>query len=135
MLSSIKARIEFSFQGEIYKPDIILHLDTLLDAGQDLSRLHEMIAEANNIDTYSYLFEVMESSPVIFSEAEGLAKSFLKESGEFDLHGFQQQRMSRQSDHLLADIAREHMQVDTLDEIDGLAAALKAAYDAGVSNS
>lgn len=130
MNSTIKARIEFSFQGQTYSPEVKINLDEVVLAGQDLSRLHAKLAQANGIDTYSYMYEVMESTEVVFSDATGLAMEFLSENGEFDFEGFRTTTAGGEV-VLLLDLARQHMGIGRLDEIDGLEAALLAAYNAG----
>lgn len=118
----------------MYSPELEIDLDALLKAGQDFSRLHDQLAQANGIDTYSYAFEVMESCNIEFSDATGEAISYLQESGGFDLQGFKQSKQSFQSEQQLLEIAREHMKINSLGEIDGLKQALQAAFDAGASN-
>lgn len=135
MRNTIKAVIKFSFRGENYTPELIVDLDQLLKAEQDFTRLHEQLAQANGIDTYSYAYEVMESCEIEFSEATGDAVSFLQESGGFDLPGFKQSKQSFQSEQQLLEIARQHMRINSLDEVDGLKQALQAAFDAGASNN
>lgn len=131
MTNTIKAQIFFSFRGKPYSPELEINLDQLLEAGQDLSRLHEQLAQANGIDTYSYEFEVMESCDIEFSDATGLATGFLSKTGEFDLEGFSQAVRSSQIREDLLKLAQAHMQINSLDEIEGLEAALLAAYKAG----
>jgi hypothetical protein len=128
--NTLIAQINFSFQGEIHQPTLKIDLDQLLKAGQDFTRLHEQLAQANGIDRYSYLFEAMESCDIEFSQASGLALAFLNSRGEFDLPGFQQ-AWARESSESLLVLAQRYMQIDRLDEIDGLEAALQAAYQAG----
>jgi len=131
MSNTIKAQIFFSFQGKHYSPELEINLDQLLEAGQDFSRLHEQLAQANDIDTYSYEFEVMESCDIEFSNATGLATEFLSDSGQFDLEGFSQALRGNQTQQNLLKLAQAHMQINSLDEIEGLEAALLAAYKAG----
>jgi hypothetical protein len=134
MANTIKAQIFFSFQGKHYSPELEINLDQVLEAGQDFSRLHEQLAQANGIDTYSYEFEVMESCDIEFSNATGLATEFLSNSGQFDLEGFSQALNSNQTQQNLLKLAQAHMQIDSLDEIEGLQAALEAAFLAGAQS-
>jgi hypothetical protein len=131
MKNTIKAQIFFSFQGEHYNPKLEINLDELLEAGQDFTRLHEQLAQANGIDTSSYEYEVMEASDVEFTDAKGLAAEFLSDSGEFDLEGFSQAWQNKRARLDLLHLAQNYMTIDSLDEIEGLEAALLAAYKAG----
>lgn len=125
--------MNFSFRGENLSPELVIELDELMKAGQDLSRLHEKLAQANGIDTYSYEFEVMESCHIEFSDASGLARDYLDEHGEFDFEGFQSAWKIQSGPPLLA-IAQQHMNIASLDDIKGLEEALMAAYRAGVES-
>ncbi|PHS69310.1 MAG: hypothetical protein COB23_06750 [Methylophaga sp.] len=49
--------------------------------------LHQLLARLNNIDNYSYEYEMMLAEGVIFSDAQGLAQKFLT-SADFDQLGF-----------------------------------------------
>lgn len=129
----LTAQINFSFQGKTHNPTLEINLDQLLKAGQDFTRLHEQLAQANGIDRHSYLYEAMESCDIEFNQASGLALAFLNSRGEFDLQGFQE-AWTRESSESLLVLAQQYMQIDRLDEIDGLEAALQAAYQAGIDS-
>lgn len=131
--NTLTALINFSFQGENYQPKLEINLDALLTAEQDFSGLYKQLAQANGIDTYSYLFEVMESCEIEFSNPSGLAVAFLGPEGEFDLQGFKAAWKGESSPSLL-ELAQRHMKIADLDEVEGLEAALQAAYQAGQSS-
>jgi len=135
MKNTIKAQAHFSFQGKTFSPGLQIDLDALLTAGQNLSRLHERLARANDIDTYSYAYEVMESSDIEFSEATGLASEFMDEHGQFDLPGFSEAWKTEQMQQQLLHLAQKHMQINSLDEIEGLKQTLLAAYQAGAKKA
>lgn len=118
----------------MHHPELEINLDDLLNAGQDFSQLHKMLAQANGVDTYSYLYEVMEACDIEFSEASGLAAEYLDDQGQFDFEGFSQSWKQQQSHIDLLLLARRHMKISTLEEIEGLEAALRAAYQAGVDS-
>ncbi|MDH5786328.1 MAG: hypothetical protein OEZ16_12085 [Chromatiales bacterium] len=129
-MNSIKARVEFSFKGETYTPEAVIDLDKVIAADQDLTRLHAKLAQMNGIDPYSYLYEVMESSEIHFSNATGSAAAYLNSEGQFDFEGFRAAYGQSGTPSMLQ-IARQHMQIDNLEQIEGLEAALLAAYQAG----
>lgn len=135
MKNTIKAQVNFSFQGKTFSPGLQIDLDTLLSSGQDLSRLHDRLARANDIDTYSYAYEVMESSDIEFSEATGLATEFVDQQGRFDFSAFSEAWQAEQMQQQLLQLAQKHMKINSLDEIEGLKATLLAAYRAGAEKS
>ena len=63
-------------------------LDAMMEASGGVPDLYSLLARENKIDTYSYLYEVMESSDLIFSDATGLAVKCTVE-GDFDLQKFE----------------------------------------------
>lgn len=135
MKNTIKAQVNFSFQGKTFSPGLQIDLDALLSSGQDLSRLHDRLARANDIDTYSYAYEVMESSDIEFSEATGLATEFVDQQGRFDFSAFNEAWQADQMQQQLLQLAQKHMRINSLDEIEGLKATLLAAYQAGAEKS
>jgi len=131
MKNEIIASIEFYFKGVQYLPSLVLDLDKMMvNAGQLQRRLYDTIALANNIDSYSYEYEMMLAEDIIFSDAKGLAEEFLHD-GHFDMDGFEQAWRNSQNRSLLVEIARVHMKIDNLDDHPQLEAALAAAYQQG----
>jgi hypothetical protein len=49
--------------------------------------LFQLLAKTNNIDTYSYLYEVMMQSELNYFNPQGLVVDFIKQQ-EFDIDGF-----------------------------------------------
>jgi hypothetical protein len=72
-VNSIDAHIEFSFKGETYSLTSPLDLDRMLDKYIDPPSLHHVLAVEHGINTYSYLYEVMEVEEIEFGNATGLA--------------------------------------------------------------
>ncbi len=130
MKNSITARVEFSYKGESYAPATVIDLDRCLDANGHLPDLHQMIARANGIDTYSYLYEVMESHEILFEDATGIAAECLHD-GDFDAAGFEQRWQEQHHLEILAPIARRHLNIDNLEQHPDLKAALLETYLAG----
>lgn len=130
MTNRIDALVEFSFKGETYTPSATIDLDAAMDADGRLPDLHRAIALANGIDTYSYLYEVMESHDIAFANAVGTAAEFLVD-GHFDSAAFEQRWQTEQKLAVLRPIAKRHLAIDTLEQHSDVMAALLDAYDAG----
>jgi len=128
--NSIAARVEFSFKGENYAPAAVLDLDRYLDESGRLPDLHQLIARENGIDTYSYLYEIMESHEIIFDNATGIAAECLVD-GVFDVRAFEQRWQEQHRLDVLTPIARRHLNIDRLEQHPDLKAALLDAYLAG----
>ena len=131
MTNSIDAHIEFSFKGETYDLSSTLNLDRILDKYIDPPSLHHVLAVENGINTYSYLYEVMEVEEIEFSNATGLAMQFLHD-GVFDLEGFAAQRGESELLDSLQAIALREMGIENLDQHPQLKNALIKAYQLGM---
>lgn len=131
--NSITVTIPFSFKGQEYTPSAIIDMDVYTQRNQNFNSLFHMVAQENKIDRFSYEFEVLESSPLFFSQATGAAVSFLLEN-KFDLDGYIEDRKTRDVQEKLQNIASEILQVDKLEENEPLANALIQAYQAGVQS-
>jgi len=131
--NSIRAHLAFSFKGVIYQLDSIIDLDSDFANGEP-PNFHLLLAKAANIDPYSYLYEVLESHPVAFSEPSGVAALSCR-NGEFDwlqfVHHREQHRQQGGEIRVIREIAQRMLGVRDLDQDASLKAALLAAYQAG----
>ena len=127
MKNSIDAHIEFSFKGEDYAPFATIDLDTGFDVP---TSLHAILAQKNGIDTYSYLYEVMQQEEIRFDNAQGLAADFLTD-GQFDLEAFVARRLELKTFDLLQLIASRVLGIDDLGQHPELKNALSQAYELG----
>lgn len=127
---AIDVRAEFSFQGEDYVLVSTLDLDWMIERQIDPDALHQWLAEAHGIDTYSYLFEVMEVDPVIFENPRGRAVNFLDE-GRFDFDAYARAHKLDQRLSALQTIAAREMGIDNLAQHPQLQRALLQAYQLG----
>lgn len=130
MKNTIDARIEFSFKGETYTPSATIFLDELLEHHELLPPLHALLAEKHGIDTYSYLYEVMEEAEIVFSNAQGLAAEFLH-NGAFDAEAFSVRWQESRALGQLQKIALRELGIDDLEQHPALKKALFQAYRAG----
>ena len=126
MKNAIRVSLEFSFKGETYSPSAVVDLDQL-DPGQGPPDWHALVAKRCQIDTYSYMYEIMQASEPRFSDAEGLAEPYLQNS-RFDFDGYRQSRQQAEIVEQLADIAKRLLDVDSLKDHPALEEALVQAY-------
>ena len=126
----IDASVIFSYQGKEYEPSATVDLDNVMEAMGSFSGIHRMLAKQNNIDTYSYLYEVMEAYEIHYSNPQGIANRCL-ENGRFDISKFQKLWHEEKVLGLLGSIAMKYLDIEDLEEHADLKAAMIASYDAG----
>ena len=130
MKNTIKLTIPFSFKGVDHTPSTVIDLDAFMSGDQNLQAIFQIVASENNIGNYSYEYEVLESSPKIYSDPTGVACDFL--SGEcFDFEGFKKYQTTAQALDILQEIAKNRLNIDDLEEHQMLKQALLEAYEAG----
>jgi hypothetical protein len=132
MKNSVVASIEFYFKGEKYTPSMTVDLDFMMTAHGAISDLHASIATHNGIDTYSYLYEVMESETIHYDQPSGLAADYTQD-GVFDVEGFARAWQEQKVLAAVAPIAGRCMAVDDLERQPQLKQALIEAYQAGLA--
>jgi len=130
MKNSIDATVTFSFKGETYTPSTTIDLDALMRRHGSLPHLYALLATANGIDTYSYLYEVMEQSPIRFVNAQGAVADFI-DNEELDIEGFQEHWQRDGIIDVLQSIASRELSIDDLEKHPELKKALLEAYDCG----
>jgi hypothetical protein len=126
----LRARLDFSFKGEPYELDTTLDLDRCSAEPGEAPNFHLLLAKAGGIDPYSYLYEVLESHEIEFSEATGVAALCCRD-GQFDWPEFERLRQEEQDMKVVRGIAERTLGVGDLDELADLKTALLAAYRAG----
>jgi hypothetical protein len=127
MQNSVTVEIRFSFKGERYAPSAVIDLDSYLEKGQTIPAFFHLVASQNQIDVYSYQYEVMEMSQTVYSNATGLAAEFCQ-ADHFDVQGFSEKWKEIKLLQQLSDIAREHLHIDDLEQHEEIKSALLAAY-------
>lgn len=130
MKNSIDAHVEFSFKGETYAPFATIDLDGLLEHHDSLPPIHAILAKRHGIDTYSYLYEVMQEAEIYFDNAQGLAVDFLI-NGDFDMEAFVARWQENRVQGLLQAIATRELGIDHLEQHQALKNALLQAYRLG----
>lgn len=134
MNNNIIISVEFYFKGQKHSPSMVLDLDTHVQTKGSLESLYPLLATSNNIDHYSYEYEMLQAEELVFSDATGLAKGFLGD-GKFDFVGFQQALHDESITEGLSEIASTHLAVDDLSSQPDLKAALIAAFKLGKKSS
>ena len=128
--NSIRAHLAFSFRAETYKLDSIIDLDRHIGSTGEEPNFHLLLAKASGIDPYSYLYEVLESHEIEFSEPTGIAVLSCRD-GQFDWLQFEQHRREDLGVQVIREIAERTLGMRDLDQHAQLKAALLAAYRAG----
>ena len=128
--NTIRARLAFSFKAENYELDTILALDRCVGEIGEEPNFHLLLARTRGIDPYSYLYEVLESHEIVFSDPTGVAAQSCRDGG-FDWPRFERDWREELDLQAIRVIAEERMGVRDLDGRSDLKAALLAAYRAG----
>ncbi|WP_177418015.1 hypothetical protein [endosymbiont of Lamellibrachia barhami] len=132
MDNRISIRITFSFKGETHTPSASLDLDELVKGGNAHDTLRPLLARTNGIDSYSYLYEVMESQPIEFSNPTGFAADYLTGT-EFDFISFEKRWREENELSILDAIIEHHFEGEDCAQHPSLKAALHEAFRAGKS--
>jgi hypothetical protein len=128
---TLRAHVAFSFKGETHELDAVLDLDACQGDGPDEAPdFHRLLAREAGIDPYSYLYEVLESHEIEFSEPTGLA-ALSYHDGHFDWWQFVRLRQEADELQTIRAIAVRELGVTDLDRQAELKSALLAAYRAG----
>jgi hypothetical protein len=131
MGNSIDAFIEFSFKGEDYELHSTLDLDQQLERHLSFESMHHVLAVEHGIDTFSYLFEVMQVSDILYSNPQGRAADYLHD-GEFDFEAYAAENETFAQLAPLQAIALREMGIDDLEQHPRLKQALLRAYRLGL---
>ena len=130
MQNSIEARVEFSYQGVDYNYATRLDLDQLLRQFDTWPEVHLILAKQHRVDTYSYLYEVMQEAEIKFSEPRGYAENYLTD-GNFDHSTLANNWQTEKALLLLQPIVSQELRIADLNQHPALKRALLAAYNLG----
>lgn len=134
MSNSVIATVPFDYRGEHHTPSITIDLNEFMQNEKGMANIYSAVASQNQIGLYSYEYEVLMSSDIIFSQPEGMAKNFLQ-GDDFDLDRFRLEYHEQQRLDALQAIAREQLQIDDLEQNPALKRALLEACKYGESLS
>jgi len=119
-----------SFRAETYELESRIDLDPYIGEAGEEPNFPLLLAKASGIDPYSYLYEVMESHEIEFSEATGIAARCCHDGG-LDWARFLRDVREESDLRVARSIAEQTLGVSDLDAHADLKAALLAAYRAG----
>ena len=132
MSNNITASIEFYFKGEKFSASVEMELDQPMQTAGKIPAFSPLLANAMNIDVYSYEYEMMQAEEVFFSDAEDLAADYVNE-GIFDAGAFETAWLENKIHENLQDIVQRTLAIDDLHQQPELKAALLEAYRLGES--
>jgi hypothetical protein len=133
MNNTVRARLTCSYKGETYELDSVIDLDRCGGESGATPDFHRLLAKAAGIDPYSYLYEVLESHEIEFSDATGVAARSCRD-GRFDWNQFEQDRREERDWQAVRAIVEPIMGARDWDAAPDLKAALLATYRAGKAN-
>jgi len=133
MENTVILTIPFSFKGKNFTPSIKIDLDEFCKTNKNMEALYHIVATENNIDSYSYEYEVLHASAFHFSDATGMAKNYLS-NGKFNLESYKEDISTIKILNTLQNIAKEVMNIDKLEDHKTLQLALQKAFEAGKQN-
>jgi hypothetical protein len=134
MANHITASVEFYYKGEKLSARVDVDLDQYMQTNGKIPALYPLLAQAIDLDFYSYEYEMMQTEPIIFSDASGLVADYVND-GELDFDAFQTAFNQHAVIERLQVIAREHMGIDDLQQHPDLMNALLEAYQLGETKS
>lgn len=122
--NQITASVSFDYKAKSYQlsANIDAHILVNIYEEQVLDIIYLQIAKDNNIDTYSYEFEILQSSEITFSNAVGFIKECFKDD-RLDISAINKAYVANQ----LKEIAVKY----GLKDSNEIADALKDAYEIG----
>lgn len=132
--NTVRAQVAFSFKGETHELDTVIDLDECPHEPGEAPDFHRLVAKATGIDPYSYLYEVLESHEIEFSDATGAAARSCGD-GRFDWARFERERDEERDWPLVRAIAERHLAAHDLDADPALKSALLAVYRAGKASA
>jgi len=130
MNNTIRAQATFSYKGETHNLGTVIDLDPLLGESDTPPDFHLILAKDNGVDPYSYLYEVLEVQPILFSDPTGLAQPCCVD-GAFDWGRFAELWQEGRVLATLRGIAERTLGLRDLDGQPDLKTALLEAYRAG----
>ena len=125
--NTVTASVEFHYKGQLFTPSLELELDRHMQSNDRLPDLYQLIATANNIDLYSYEYEIMQTGTIRLSNASGLVSDYIR-NGLLDIKAFE---AAWRENRILSDlqvIAKRHLGISDLQENPELKKALTEAY-------
>ncbi len=133
MNDSIRIHARFSFKGKIHQPEMVMDLDELAKI-QHPNDLYAVLARKNDIDLYSYEYEMLQAEALVFDQPKGRAAAFMQ-NGKPDWKALHANGKRAQQMAKLSHLARQHMGIEKLSDIPGLEKTLLEAWEMGAGQS
>mgnify|MGYP000282293581 CR=1 FL=1 len=130
MTNHITATIEFDYKGNRLSPSAILDLDQLMQQHGTIPPLHQMLAKLNDIDSYSYEYEMMQAEDIQFTNASGWVTNFVQ-NDYFDKTSFEQYWHEQQLLEQLALELKQQLNIDDIQQHPKLKQIILSAYQLG----
>ncbi|GMR00935.1 MAG: hypothetical protein BMS9Abin19_0278 [Gammaproteobacteria bacterium] len=134
MSNHITASVEFYYKGEKLTSSVELDLDKHMQNTGSLPALYPLLAQAINLDFYSYEYEMMQAETIIFNNARGLVVEHVNE-GIFDFESFESAWAEAQTLQKLQEIVQRNLSVNDIQQRPELKNALLEAYQLGVDTT
>lgn len=129
----ITASINFDFKGKQFSPSLTIDLDIHLQSTGKLPDFYGLIAAENDIDLYSYEYEMMLTEDIKIHHAEGLVADFIV-NNTLDTDAFER---AWEEQHILDDIQKiveRNMGLSDLQQHPELKQTLVEIYQLGTQN-
>ena len=130
--NNLTLSIEFYFKGKQFNPSLTIDLNKVMSISGCFANFYSLIATNNNIDLYSYEYEMMQAEELKATNAEGLVASYVKH-GKLNIVEFEEAWNQQKIVLAMNDIAKCHMNIDVLNDHPNLKEALLSAYKLGQS--
>lgn len=127
MTNKITIAVEFYFKGEAYKFSEVLNLDKIMQQYKSIPSFHHRLAQSNNLDSYSYEYEMMLAEDIEFSNAEGWVIDYVHQNG-FDQTGFEQRWHEQNILDGMAAMLKQQLDIDDIEQHPALKSVLLATY-------
>lgn len=130
MSHTLLAQVQYSFKGKVISCQASFPVERVIKSllHNEEEYLYRIIAQVNQLDTYSYEFEAMCAQDLSFSS--DTLSDFIQD-GVFDIQAYQRAEIQLFDMQLLS-MAQQHIQHPHVLNDPQLLNALKAAYQAGV---
>lgn len=96
--------------------------------------LYPLIASENNIDLYSYEYEIMQAETVIISHADGLVANYV-ENGILDIEAFELAWKEQQIHTTIRHIVEQHKLAHVLQQYPEIETTLIEIYKSGAKHN
>ena len=123
MSNRVTISVKFSFKGQEFRPEVTIELDEYVQRSS-FPDFHQLIAKKNNYDLYSYEYEMIQGSAVIFENAEGLVAQFISD-GVLSFEQFEHAWHQQHAELALKNLVKENLP---------LKEALFKAYQLGLNS-